>query len=83
MNHLAPRAASARRPLFRALGWGPRLALKEKPTKPPNQTKPNQRCPLFHDMFAFTICFTICLFISPDLDGNRGSNFAFERPDTI
>jgi hypothetical protein len=27
-------AASARQPLFRALRWGPRLALKEKPTKP-------------------------------------------------
>ena len=33
------RAASARRPLLRALRWGPRLALKEEPTKP---TKPNQ-----------------------------------------
>jgi hypothetical protein len=27
------RAASERRPLFGALGWGPRLTLKEKPTK--------------------------------------------------
>jgi hypothetical protein len=25
----------------------------------------------FHDMFSTTICFTICLFISPDLDGQR------------
>jgi hypothetical protein len=23
---------------------------------------------MFHDMF---VCFTICLFISPDLDGNQ------------
>src|SRR6056300_152816 len=30
-------ASSARRALLRALGWGSRLALKEKPTKP-NQT---------------------------------------------
>jgi hypothetical protein len=35
-------AASARRPLFRALRWGPRLALKEKPTKP-NQTKGHRK----------------------------------------
>ena len=32
---------------------------------------------MFHDMlfisfcYVSTICFTICLFISPDLDGNR------------
>jgi hypothetical protein len=24
----------------------------------------------------FTICFTICLFISPDLDGQRAPNFS-------
>jgi len=32
----------------RALRWGPRLAIKEKPTKP-NQTKPNQT-KLLNDM---------------------------------
>jgi len=25
----------------------------------------------FHDMFVLDICFTICLFISPDLEGYR------------
>src|SRR5210317_1873051 len=37
-NALRAGASSARRALLRALGWGSRLALKEKPTKP-NQTK--------------------------------------------
>ena len=26
---------------------------------------------MFHDMFVQTVCFTICLFISPDLDRRR------------
>jgi hypothetical protein len=29
---------------------------------------------LFHDMFHDMKCFTKCLFISPDLDGNRGTS---------
>jgi hypothetical protein len=32
---------------------------------------------MFHDIFTIPvclICFTICLFISPDLDGNRGTS---------
>jgi hypothetical protein len=28
---------------------------------------------MFHDMFVSRLCFTICLCISPDLDGNRGT----------
>jgi len=30
---------------------------------------------MFHDMF--TICFTICLFISPDLDGHRAPKMKY------
>jgi hypothetical protein len=38
---------------------------------------------MFDHLFFFdTICFTICLFISPDLDGNRGTRKQMcpERP---
>jgi hypothetical protein len=42
----AAMAASARRPLFRALRWGPRLALKKKSH---NQTKTKQTKPMAWD----------------------------------
>jgi hypothetical protein len=35
---------------------------------------------MFHDMLV-PICFTICLFISPDLDGNRGTTKKKMCPD--
>ena len=62
-NALRAGASSARRALLRALGWGSRLALNDKPNKP-NQTKPtpdkfhfwtlydmSERY-MFHDMFV-------------------------------
>ena len=43
---------------------------------------------MFHDMFPkrftfdpFTICFTICLCVSPDLDGNWGTKNETMCPD--
>ena len=45
-------ASSARRALLRALGWGSRLALKEKPTKP-NQTKPHVSITAAHSAGRF------------------------------
>ena len=38
-NALRAGASSARRALLRALGWGSRLALKDKPTKPNQETE--------------------------------------------
>jgi hypothetical protein len=38
----------------------------------PHPGAPNAVSCLFHDVSRYvTICFTICLFISPDIDGQR------------